>query len=118
MTATCTRRRVNPVCLTEAAVLSKPISPCEMLPAGLPGLVRINGKVYALAYNVTLPETGSPVVHGYRLTCCETYKAYDVPADVSTCDCPDWTFRRNTVEHPRCKHQLSILSWKEAGKLV
>jgi hypothetical protein len=118
MPATCTRRRVLPVRLEEATVLSRAIAPCEMIPAGLPGLVSINGKTYLLAYNATLPEVGAPVVHGYRLTCTETYKVYDIPADLADCSCPDWFFRRNTVQHPCCKHQLSVRLFKEQGKLA
>ena len=52
------RRRVLPVRLEEATVLSRAVCPCEMLPAGMPGLVSINGKTYTLAYNATLPEVG------------------------------------------------------------
>ena len=115
---TCQRRRILPVRLTEATVLSRAVCPCEMLPKGLPGLVSINGKVYTLAYNATLPEVGEPIIHGYTLTSTEDYKRYDLPADVSTCDCPDWFFRRNTVEHPRCKHQISVSQFKEAGKVA
>lgn len=118
MTATATRRRVNPVRLTEAVVLSKAICPCEMLPKGVPGLASINGKVYCLAYNATLPDAGGPVVHGYRLTSTEDYKAYDLPADLSDCSCPDYVFRRGTAEFPCCKHQMACRAFREAGKLV
>jgi hypothetical protein len=118
MPATCTRRRVLPVRLEEATVLSRAIAPCEMIPAGLPGLVSINGKTYTLAYNATLPEVGEPVVHGYRLTSTDEYKTYDVPADLSDCSCPDHVFRRGTVEHPCCKHQISLRRFREAGKLA
>ncbi len=114
----CAHRGVLPVRLEEAVVLRRAVCPCEMQPEGIPGLVSINHKVYLLAYNATLPETGEPTVHGYTLTSTATGKGYDLPADVSTCDCPDWFFRRNTVEHPRCKHQLSIRRWKEAHKIA
>ena len=30
----------------------------------------------------------------------------------------DFLFRRGTVEHPACKHILSIRRWKEAGKIA
>lgn len=112
------RRRDLPVRLEEATVLSRAVAPCEMLPAGIPGIVSINGKTYTLAYNATLPEVGAPVVHGYRLTSTVDYKVYDVPADLSTCDCADWFFRRNAVEFPCCKHQLSVRLWKEAGNMA
>ena len=119
MTPTCTtRRRILPVRLSEATVLSRAVCPCEMQPVGIPGLVSINGQTYTLAYNATLPEVGEPVIHGYRLTSTESYKSYDLPADLSTCDCPDWFFRRNTVAHPRCKHQLSMRQWREQGKVA
>ena len=83
MTATRTCRRVLPVRLEEAVVLSRAVCPCEMLPAGLPGLVSINGKCYTLEYNATLPEVGEPVIHGYRITCTQSYKQYDIPADLA-----------------------------------
>ena len=118
MAATYKPRRVLPVRLDEAVVLSRAVCPCEMIPGGIPGLVSINGKTYTLAYNATLPEVGEPIIHGYTLTSTESYKSYDLPADVSTCDCPDWFFRRNTVEHPHCKHQLSIRRFREAGNLA
>jgi hypothetical protein len=112
------RRRVLPVRLEEATVLSRAIAPCEMLPNGLPGIVSINGRTYTLAYNATLPEVGEPVVHGYRLTCTESYKVYDLPADAGECSCPDWIFRRGTPAFPLCKHAMSVRLWKEAGKLA
>jgi SWIM zinc finger len=118
MNATRTRRRVLPVRLEEATVLSRAICVCEMIPAGVPGLVSINGATYTLALNATLPEVGEPIIHGYRLTSMESYKSYDLPADLSTCDCPDWYFRRNTVEHPCCKHQLAVRQFREQGKLA
>jgi hypothetical protein len=111
-------RVVKPVRLDEATVIRKPVCCCEMLPAGLPGLVSINGKEYAWALNATLPEVGEPIVHGHRLTCLESGKFYDLPADLTTCDCPDWFFRRNTIAHPHCKHQLSLRRFREDGKLA
>ena len=111
-------RRVLPVRLEEATVLSRAVCPCEMLPAGLPGMVSINGKTYLLAYNATLPEAGEPVVHGYRLTSTEDYKVYDLPADLADCSCPDWFFRRNRPDHPHCKHQISLSRFREQGKLA
>ena len=118
MTTCPARRKINPVVLSEATVLGKPVCVCEMQPQGIPGTVSINGQVYTLAYNATLPETGEPIIHGYTLTSTATGKSYDIPADVSTCDCPDWFFRRNTVAHPRCKHQISLRQWKETGKVA
>jgi SWIM zinc finger len=111
-------RRILPVRLEEATVLSRAVCPCEMLPKGLPGLVSINSKVYLLAYNATLPEVGEPIIHGYRLTCTESYKTYDVPADMADCSCPDFLFRRGTITHPACKHILGIRLWREAGKVA
>lgn len=118
MTTTLTRRRVNPVTLTEAVVISKPVCCCEMLPKGIPGLVRINGQVYTLTYNATLPEVGEPVVHGYKMASTESLKSYDLPADLWDCTCPDHCFRRNTPAHPQCKHQLAVAAFREAGKIV
>ena len=118
MQATLTRRRVFPARLEQAEVLSRAVCPCEMLPAGVPGLVRINGVTYTLAYNATLPESGAPVVHGYKLTNTETYKSYDLDAKLDGCDCPDYVFRRGTALHPCCKHLLSIREWREGGKVA
>lgn len=115
---TTTRRRVNPAQVRSAAILSKPICCCELIPAGIPGLATINETTYVLAYNATLPEAGEPVVHGYRLTSTDTYKSYDLLADLADCSCPDFIFRRNTVEHPRCKHQIALAIYKESGKIV
>ena len=87
-----------------------------MLPAGLPGLVSINGKGYCRALNATLPEVGEPIVHGHRLTCLETGEFYDPPAGLTTCDCPDWCFRRKKIAHACCKHQLGLGKFREDGK--
>jgi hypothetical protein len=40
-------RRILPVRLEEATILSRAIAPCEMLPNGIRGLVSIDGKVYS-----------------------------------------------------------------------
>jgi SWIM zinc finger len=111
---TATRRRVLPVRLDEATVIRKPICCCEILPAGLPGLVSINGKEYSWALNATLPEVGEPIVHGHRLTCLETGKVYDIDATLTSCDCPDFVFRRGTNDHKFCKHLLSVRKWRNA----
>src|SRR5262245_29252591 len=71
------------------------------------GEVRINGRDYYLAL---------------RLTCYTLYTfdarrgavAYDLPADLSSCDCPDHEFR------PRpegCKHRRALAALRGAGKL-
>ena len=61
---------------------------CQILPSGF----RLCGKV---------DDQGDPVV-------------YDLPADLSSCDCPDATYR------PRpggCKHAAAIRALKAAGQL-
>ncbi len=73
------------------------------------GEIAINGKPYYLAR----------LEHGYRLTGYDSLHqqvtAYDLPLDLSGCDCPDATFR---TERPGgCKHRKALLALKAAGKI-
>src|SRR5262245_3733004 len=70
--------------------------------------IAINGKAYYLSRHAT----------GYRLTGWEPRKAavtsYDLTLDLSSCDCPDATYR------PReggCKHAAAVRALQKAGKL-
>jgi hypothetical protein len=72
------------------------------------GGVAINGKAYYLQlFN-----------QGYRLTGWDERKAeptvYDLPADLSSCDCPDAEFR---ARPGGCKHRRALAALRGAGKL-
>ena len=100
-------RRVKPRNAPDCFVLvEKPICPCEMLPAGLPGVALLNGHEYRVEINADLPAIGEPQVHGYRLTNPDG-DTYDVPADLSSCECLGhlrWSQDRGTV----CKHRRAL----------
>jgi hypothetical protein len=56
---------------------------------------------------------------GYRLTGFDARRqqvtTYDLPLDLSTCDCPDGAFRS---ERPGgCKHRKALTALKAAGKI-
>ena len=74
-----------------------------MIPAGLPGLAMINGGEYQVAYNAELPEVGAPIVFGWRLTS-PAGEVYDVPADLSGCDCCGNERWRSQFGPQVCKH--------------
>lgn len=74
------------------------------------GEVAINGKSYYLTCHDTC----------YRLTGWDQQHAaptcYDLPKDLSSCDCPDGTYRS---ERPGgCKHSRALKALKAAGKLA
>ena len=92
------RNRTAPVKPGLARVVCRPT-------ADAPGLVVINGT----SYSVALMNEGA----GIRLmkACGVTY---DMPADLSSCDCPDDTFR----ERPEgCKHRRALAALRAAGRL-
>jgi hypothetical protein len=73
------------------------------------GEVQINEKPYYLTRHAT----------GYRLTGYDERHAavtvYDLPIDLSSCDCPDGTYRG---ERPGgCKHRRALVALRAAGKL-
>jgi len=115
MTAATRTRRVIPTRprLLGVSLLSRAVCPCEILPAGLPGLCSINGRAYTLEYNATLPAEGEPVIHGYRVTSIDSYKAYDIDAETLECDCEDATYSR-----VQCKHSAAVESLRKSGKLA
>ena len=100
-------RTVKPsVC--ESRLLRQPLAPCEILPAGLPGQLEINGTLYIAEVLGYLPEVGEPVVDGYRLTK-DSGESHDVclVAGRLECTCGDWLWRRSFQTAPEladCKH--------------
>ena len=113
MPATLTRRPSTKPRLLSVSCTSRAVCPCEMLPNGVPGIVEINGGVYTLEYNATLPDAGEPVIHGYRVTSTKSYKAYDIDAETLTCDCCDSLYSR-----VQCKHSSAVESLRKSGKLA
>src|SRR5262249_40074872 len=73
------------------------------------GEIAINGRAYYLTRHAT----------GYRLTGYDPRErqatVYDLPADFSSCDCPDATY------HPEraggCKHRKALTALQVAGQL-
>jgi hypothetical protein len=100
-------RFVKPaVCVSE--VLRMPLAPCELLPRGLAGVLRINATEYSVEVLGYLPEHGEPVIDGYRLTK-PNGEAHDpcLVAGRLECTCGDWVWRRSCQLDPSladCKH--------------
>ena len=73
------------------------------------GEVEIGGKPYYLSWHAT----------GFRLTGWdERHQAvtvYDLPSDLSSCDCPDATY--NAERPGGCKHRKALLALRQAGNL-
>jgi hypothetical protein len=88
-------------------LLRRPICCCEILPNGAPGLASINGGEYRIACNAELPEVGEPIVYGYRLTS-PAGDVYDVPADLSSCDCMGSERWRAQFGADVCKHVRAL----------
>src|SRR5262249_20108763 len=65
---------------------------------GLGGVLQINGHGYEL-----LPLYTGDVLDGYRLLKADGVM-YDLPRDLSTCDCPARTFRPDVA----CKHMAAL----------
>src|SRR5262245_56277428 len=65
---------------------------------GLGGVLEINGQSYEI-----LPLYTGDVLDGYRLLKSDGVM-YDLPRDLSTCDCPAHTFRPDVA----CKHMLAV----------
>lgn len=101
---------VNPTVRLDVA----PIAPCELLPAGLPGQVAIDGTTYAIAYHGELPEEGDVEIHGYQLAK-EDGTTYDLPADCSHCECRDFLSR---VRPTGCKHMACVRTLRNAGRIL
>jgi hypothetical protein len=109
-TVTATRIRkpriVKPVvCCCEAQ--GRLIYPCEMIPAGVPVRVMINGTPYLLSAHGNQPEAGYRLVKQggdgavYDLDSSEGYPI---------CDCPDCEINQRA-----CKHCLAIAQFSQQG---
>jgi hypothetical protein len=87
--------------------LRRPIWPCELIPDGVPGLLRIRETVYHVLPLADLPATGPVITRGYRLTKDDGTTTYDVCLEGhGSCDCPDGIYRG---ERPGgCKHQAAL----------
>jgi hypothetical protein len=104
-------RFVKPA-VCDSAVIRPPVAPCELLPAGLPGVLVINGNPYIVEVLGYLPEHGEPVIDGYRLTK-PNGEAHDLclVAGRLECSCGDWIFRRSCQVEPGladCKHCVAV----------
>ena len=107
MSLTKATRFVKPA-VCESRVLRHPLAPCEILPAGLPGQLEINGTLYEVEILGYLPEEGEPIVDGFRLTKADG-TAHDIclVAGRMECTCGDWLWRRSfqtARELADCKH--------------
>ena len=93
----------------ECELLAPPVSPCEILPQGFPGSLRINGHEYGVVILGYLPEVGEPVVDGYRLTKGDG-TAHDLclVAGILECTCGDFEFRRAARDPKGCKHCQAV----------
>ena len=99
-------------------LLRRPVAPCDLVPAGVPGEVLINGTSYALRYNATLPETGEPEVYGYSLEKADG-TGYDLPFTLDDCTCPDHIYRRDPADQcGMCKHARAMKALRAAEKLA
>jgi hypothetical protein len=108
------RRPYNPEAPPVSGVvrlIAPPVAPCVLIPGGQAGSVSINGDTYALTFIVH--EAGD--VNGYHIVKDATGSAYDLPADLSTCDCPDATYR---VRPGGCRHAAALRALKAAGKIA
>lgn len=97
MNATLTRKTYPPV-QADAEILCRWVEPCEAMPAGVAGFVRVNDAVYML-----LPLADKGTIVGWRFTT-SAGKVYDVDKSHMSCDCPDSQFRQR-----RCKHVAALL---------
>lgn len=117
MTATATRTLFPAVDIT-ARLLRRPIAPCRLVPAGLAGEVEIeDGRRtvrYALSYVVRLDAEGWAEIDGYRLSKADG-TVYDIPEDLTSCDCGDATFRQR---EGGCRHRQALLQLREREEIA
>jgi hypothetical protein len=105
---TVTRPRQNRKPLKPVSGSVRVLRPVGAVNAGV-GEVSINEKPYFLQ----VMETGYRL-YGYD----ERNRAvtsYDLPLDLSSCDCPDATYRGERPEG--CKHRKALAALKHSGKL-
>jgi hypothetical protein len=93
-------------------MIRRPCAPCDLVPAGIPGLVTINATPYEIEILGELPRVGNLEIDGYRLT-----KGNGEAHDLCyvdgrwECTCGDWIFRRSVMAEPHradCKHIHAI----------
>jgi len=110
---TANRKPTKPAKLTSCTCHSRPAYHCTLAPKGLAGVVEINSTFYHL-----LP-LGGDTRDGYRLVKTTDGSTYDVDTSSGRpiCDCPDSTFRRQTPEHPYCKHSLGLIDLRRQGAI-
>lgn len=113
MTTSSVRRAYSPYAPAiknlEVELLVAPIAPCTIFPEGKPGTLVINGAEYGLAY--IAHEVGD--VDGYQITA--DGKVYDLTADLTSCDCPDFTYR---IRPGGCKHCVALRQLQAAEKIA
>jgi hypothetical protein len=113
----------------EFILLRRPVATCEMIPEGLPGLVRINGDEYKLGYVSTLPSEGEPIIHGYRLEKVESGDVYTIGYELQedmlspsltpqACTCKGNQRWRRDFGPEVCKHVRAIQSLREQGRIA
>jgi hypothetical protein len=74
------------------------------------GEIAINGKAYSCHC----------LEFGFSLTTTDTKnqpKCYELPADLSSCECMDYLSRSDKRQDGRCKHQKALAALVKAGKL-
>jgi hypothetical protein len=96
----------------ECSLIRRPCAPCELAPAGIPGLLAINSTPYEVEIIGELPPVGCLEIDGYRLTK-GNGEAHDLCLVNGRweCTCGDWIFRRSVLAEPSrsdCKHIHAI----------
>lgn len=96
------------------------VYPCDLLPAGQPGQVRINGAVYhVLAIcDPARSEPGNPCVLGYRLVN-PAGQSYDLHEDCGElcCECWDFLASKQGTGTP-CKHGQAVRKLQSEGAIL
>lgn len=107
-------RKVFPPVSPEVRLVVAPIAPCELLADGSAGSVTIGGKPYTISYHGELPESGDVEIHGYRLEK-EDGTTYDIPSDLSSCECLDHLSR---TRKGGCRHIVCVRTLRNAGQII
>jgi hypothetical protein len=107
-------RTIKPACLESCSCLSQPIYACVIQPAGVEGVVEINGDTY------TLIPLGEGTRDGYRLVNTDSGSIYDIDTSNGwpVCDCPDFVARRGrTGPRDQCKHGLALIALRRERQI-
>lgn len=112
---------LSPMIEGKVALVWPVLAPSDDLPAGIDGAVRITSqtkrgpvsRTYRLSCHATRAADGSRTVDGYRLAE-GGGKAYDVPASLTRCECPDALTRERPFG---CKHQRALQALRRRGLL-